>query len=439
MLKSRHNRSRPKKVDWYPRKRYLHFDLPLSRDRASELVTSPERIERHRFLPLMAFEKRDRKYRRRSGGAAQILYKIRNIAYCSNIDACVFGYYAEILVPAYEKIIRELNIEDVVIGYRSVGSNIDLALQAFQEIQSRGACVAFAFDISGFFDNIDHGVLKRNWSRVLNVSFLPADHYKIFRNLTRFSYVNKRAVLNRLGLNASERDSQIRQPLCSIAEFRAIVKGEDGIGSNLVRSNSKAYGIPQGTPISAIAANISMIEFDIRMKALIRAMGGSYRRYSDDILVIVPIINKNYVEDVLLENIKLYTRRLKINKSKTDVVEFPALPAAVVSRPLQYLGFQFDGSRILLRSSTIARYHRRMHKAVGRAFAAQKQVLCGKRSGRAVIYKRSVYADVTHLGSQNFVTSYAKNSHVKMNSSAIRRQMAGHMRKLRYLLGEVDG
>lgn len=39
--------------------------------------------------------------------------------------------------------------------------NIDFANYAFKEIVSRGNCVALVIDIKGFFDNLDHEILKK--------------------------------------------------------------------------------------------------------------------------------------------------------------------------------------------------------------------------------------------------------------------------------------
>ncbi len=392
------------------------------------------KVAQHRFLPLMAFEKRDRKYRRQDDGTARVEFKIRKIAYSSNIDSCIFSYYAHLLHPEYEKILEHFGIEDAVIGYRSVGSNIDLALQAFREIETRGPCVAFAFDISGFFDNIDHGVLKRNWCRVMKCAKLPDDHYHVFRNLTKYSSVNKSAVLRRLGISPATKDRDISLPLCSMGEFRSKIKGENTEDSNLIWVNKKSYGIPQGTAISAIAANISMIEFDLAMKFKISSLGGSYRRYSDDILIIVPAYHRADIEEIMGHALKIYTRNLKIKPSKTEIVEFSSTSILSNARPLQYLGFQFTGSKILIRPNTISKFYRRMRKTVAKAFVSQKKVIEGKLNGRRALQKRAIYADLTHLGHNNFVTSYAKQASKKMSSHAIRRQMAGHMKKIHKLL-----
>jgi len=67
----------------------LHFDGPVSRADATTLVTDPEAVARHPFLPLITFDKRERRFRRKKGTAPKIDIKIRRIAYPSNRDSCI--------------------------------------------------------------------------------------------------------------------------------------------------------------------------------------------------------------------------------------------------------------------------------------------------------------------------------------------------------------
>jgi RNA-directed DNA polymerase len=441
MLKIQRPARRIRKLDWYPQKIYLHFDVPLTRPQATALVTNPAAVKGHSFLPLMAFDKRERRYRRMKNKPPSIKWKVRKLAYCSNRDACIFSYYANLLTEPYEKLIKQLGIDDVVIGYRKLGSNIDLAFAAFTEIKTRGSCVAFAYDISGFFDNMDHGVLKRNWCRVLGTNRLPDGHFTVFERLTKFSSVNRRACLRRLGEKPSAKDGDIkRRPLCSIDQYRRLIRGGDGVSNSLVVPWKKDYRIPQGTPISALAANISMIDFDVEMRRTITALGGSYRRYSDDILIIVPAAHRAAVPDILESSLKLNTRRLKVNLDKADEIEFGpgSLAKGLGTKALQYLGFIFDGQRQFLRSSTLAKYYRRVHRAVGWAKRQQIKVIKGKAAGRVTLHRRRLLANLTHLGSGNFVTTYGADAQAKMGGG-IRQQLSRHPEKLKSLMSRKMG
>jgi retron-type reverse transcriptase len=48
----------------------------------------------------------------------------------------------------------------------------------------------FAFDISSFFDNLNHKLLREVWADVLDVKKLTSDHFNVFKNITRFSHVD---------------------------------------------------------------------------------------------------------------------------------------------------------------------------------------------------------------------------------------------------------
>ena len=62
-------------------------------------------------------------------------------------------------------------------------------------------------------------------------------------------------------------------------------------------------GIPQGLPISAVLANLYLLDFDKNiLDKVVKGKGGFYRRYSDDIIIIANVDDlgeiKNYVENV---------------------------------------------------------------------------------------------------------------------------------------------
>ena len=209
------------------------------------------------------------------------------------------------------------------------------------------------------------------------------------------------------------------------------------MSTNLVEQWRRDYRIPQGTPISALAANISMLDFDIEINRIVKLLGGSYRRYSDDILIVVPSIHRSAVPAILRDTLKNKTRRLRVNDKKTEIIEF--IPGALADGPgtraLQYLGFIFDGRRTLLRSSTISKYYRRVYRAVGSAQKAKKKALSGNLHGRPVLHRRGLLANLTHLGTGNFVTTYAKNAQSTLGGDAIKRQLSRHQKKLNSILG----
>ncbi len=216
----------------------------------------------------------------------------------------------------------------------------------------------------------------------------------------------------------------------------------------LVTRHADKKGIPQGTPLSAMAANMSMLEFDTAVHMVVSVAGGSYRRYSDDILILCPPEHVANLEVAIRQALTVHTKTLSLNGDKREEVRFaltgPNLgpsPPATVARPLQYLGFTFDGYKVCIRGGTVSRYYRRMASSVGVAKARAWLVKDGKLNGRDVVHKREVLASHSHLGTRSFVSSYAKISAEKMGplgADSIRHQLSRHMDVLNRRLGDKD-
>lgn len=64
-----------------------------------------------------------------------------------------------------------------------------------------------------------------------------------------------------------------------------------------------------------------MLEFDVLVKEKIMECKGSYFRYCDDILCIIPNEYEEFILDYITGEIKSKLK-LEINKDKTEVVKF---------------------------------------------------------------------------------------------------------------------
>src|SRR5690348_14689787 len=241
MLVPARKRRVKRKTDWFPTKLYPHFDFSMNREDAEQLVTNPDAVATHPFLPLISFEKRQRRFKSSPAGPKSTT-KIRKLAYASNRDNYIYSYYAEVLGKRYEELIIRLGLGDVVIAYRKGGSNIEHARRVFEQIRSRTPCTALTFDISSFFDRIDHATLKKNWALVLGVETLPKDQYNVFRALTRFSKIKRAELLLRLGLARKTKDKNLPRPICPVTTFRRL--RSDKALPRLVEVNNETYGIP---------------------------------------------------------------------------------------------------------------------------------------------------------------------------------------------------
>lgn len=141
----------------------------------------------------------------------------------------------------------------------------------------------------------------------------------------------------------------------------------------LIEHNPNPYGIPQGSPISDLLANLYMIDFDNEMNQFLASKGGAYYRYSDDILIILPAplddwqTILSYTQTILSKN----TARLTLKDKKKQVYYFHSsvgskdqegtrLYAQRGTNGLEYLGFRYDGKKVYLRNSTISGAQRKM-------------------------------------------------------------------------------
>lgn len=421
-------KSKKKEEGWFEKKGYAHFDLPMTLESARKLVTSPDAVADHEFLPFMSFGITVRRYRDHDDRRN----KTRPIKYASHRDGCVYAYYTKQLQELYEKRLKALGIDKHAIAYRrGLGSNASLARRVFDEVEGRGACVAIAADISGFFDNIDHENLKKEWCQTLGVSKLPDDHYNVFRSLTRWSEINRDECYERLGFA----NKVVKRPLCKTKEeYRNRIKGRDGKNPSLVRKNKnadgtwKTYGIPQGSSASALLSNIYMIPFDLKMKEIEEKIGGFYRRYSDDIIWVCDDKHKDAVIQAVKDALQERGEQLFLSEDKTEVSTFTCYPVNMLScdHPLQYLGFLFDGKKRLIRSQTLGRYWRRTKKSIQ---AIKREARRAKKKGGSdTPHRKSLNRKHTHLGKSNFVTSYAYRVQDEIGGQGdhIRKQLAGH-------------
>ncbi|MCC4264116.1 reverse transcriptase/maturase family protein [Oceanimonas baumannii] len=405
---------------WYRRRGYLHFDLPISLKKATNLVTNPSLVEKHAFFPFISYSVESKKIRKdKATGKVTVKSKERPIAYSSHVDSHIYAYYAEILSNKYERILKYFDLVDNVLAFRGLGkSNIDFAFEAFEQIKNMGSCSAVALDLSKFFDTVDHSLLKMNWANLLGEDKLPADHFNVFKSLTRHSKVDKLKLYEQFDISTNNPKNG-RRRVCSIKGFRDVVRK-----NNLIVVNEDAKGIPQGSPISALLSNIYMLDFDVEMKRYMDIHGGRYYRYCDDMLFIVPTQIRDKVAGHAQREIRKLN--LSINSDKTELRTFSLKGGLLRSdKTLQYLGFVFDGESIYIRSSSLARQSEKMKRGVRLAKNTMRkynEIRKEKGLPERELYKRKLYSRYTHLGGRNFIT-YGLRAAKKMNSKTIKKQL----------------
>lgn len=417
---------------WYRPRRYLHFDEPVGYAKAYAMVKDPVAVAKHSFWPLITYQIKSSKISEDDyTGDLVPSSKTRDISYAAHGDSHILSFYCDQLGQQYEAAIVSAGLGDSVLAFRRLGmNNIDFAKQAFDEIRRQGNCTAIALDITKFFDNIDHALLKQGWKDLLGVRELPADHFVVFKALTKYSTVNRNDLFRTLGISIHNPRSSGRRRVCNPADFRAKVRTE-----NMVSVNSDPFGIPQGTAISALLSNVYMMSFDAIAKDLASSVGGQYLRYCDDILFIAPTAAETRIKDFAEQEIKKI--KLQVNPNKTDICHFSRVPGTddlQADHPLQYLGFLFDGQRVLIRSAAFAKFSNRMKRGLSLA----KQTMRSKNSIRTEkgelprnLFLKKIYSRYSHLGGRNFLR-YGYRAAEKMESTAIKRQLRplwGRLRK----------
>ncbi|AOW20755.1 reverse transcriptase/maturase family protein [Urechidicola croceus] len=434
--------------DWFKLKRYPHIGEPLSLMDYKWIKTYVENkkcIKEHSFLPLIHKCIIKRKYRadivnldrNKKGERKRFIDKpkIRQIYYASHIDSMVFSYYNYLISEEYEKFIETKKFNESIVAYRKIpiviGSdknkcNIDFAKSTFEFIKKNEDknLTAIVADVTAFFDNLDHKILKKQWCKVLNKSTLPEDHYNVFKALTNLHYVEgdqlynsyKGTMLVERGIpNFSKKKGIKRIEIKSNSYFKeknavAYCTKEEFLANNLnlVISEQNKKGIPQGSPISATLANVYMLDFDQEIYEKVETIGGYYQRYSDDLII---VCEQEY-EDEILKFIRDKVKnlaKLEIHPSKTTVYRFEETEGIFkgfeidenskehnYNKCLEYLGFSYDGQRVLIKDSGFSKYYRSMK----RSFKKSTSLAINSKNPDKNLFKSRLYKRFTHRGSK---------------------------------------
>ena len=411
-------------------------------------LKEPDELAKHSFYPFIRRDKKVRRFtRNKTTGKLKIGQKIRPIMYASHADACIYAFYSFMLKDRYEARIADSRLEESVVAYRHIPrtdgtgkgkSNIEFAKEVKDLSSKHDKCAVLCLDVSKFFDTMDHTLIKERWNRLLGTVTLPVGHYTVFKNITKFRYVFLYEALLRLGYGHLKKgkfifgkDKKRHGILCMPAEFRAKI---DTKTKSIVHKNTSPKGIPQGSPISDIIANMYLEDFDRKILVELANFDfGYYRRYSDDILIICPEDKVKSVYDFAVQNIKDDKLVIKPSKSeavtidnKTKVVEDITFQltgepehSSSAHEAFQYLGFEIDAVDMHLRSGTIAAHYRR---ALRRARAGNTE-----KTNKLTVTKQSSKKRKSNRSRWQYFIS----SERRTGSSRIKRQYAKALKRVK--------
>jgi hypothetical protein len=400
---------------WFKLKKYPHIGLPITisdYNWVKDYIMNSEKIRTHSFLPLIHKCISQRKFRpdktkndkTKTGKRYRIKdKKDRHIFFASHIDSIIYSYYNSILAEAYENYIKTTNFNESIVAYRKIpllrGSlnnkcNIDFAKTTFEFIKLNNTkkLSVIVADVTSFFDNLNHKILKHQWTKILNESTLPPDHYNVFKSLTRIKYIEGEQLFNSYNkimyVERGVPNNSNKREYKKIEIEKSIYFKEKNVVAycdkdeflknnlNLIVSKNNEKGIPQGSPISATLANVYMLDFDQTVYDKIIEIEGFYQRYSDDLIVICEqkyedeIINliRTNISDSKIANLEIQSKKTKVYRFENINGIFKGFEidektkAFNFNKTLEYLGFSFDGQRVLVKTSGYSKFYRSMIK-----------------------------------------------------------------------------
>lgn len=441
--------------DWLKFKKYPHIGKPLTRKNDShwvlKYVTSPTKVAEHKFTPLLHKSIHQRKYRPNKGapklnGKRERTVqesKVRPIFYASHLDSILYSYYSHILTNAYEKYLNGKDFGVSAVAYRKIPigpssksnkSNIEFAYEAFSFIEknkSQKLSIIVA-DVTKFFDNLDHRILHRMWKQVLGTHDLPKDHYNIYKSLIKKRFVNEtdlfRKFKNKLiverGIPNNENKTTLKSKkvkniwnlkkervvaYCTKEDFfnnaTSLIRVEKTCSHQhkICRKKCEDKGIPQGTPMSATLANIYMINFDKIIYNKVKAKGGYYQRYSDDLIIVCNQLDETYFNDLIRTSIEDLVK-LNIQTKKTNIYRYEKVKKDFIGgivdekntvsnhKHLEYLGFEYNGENVKVKTVGFSKFYRSMKRSFARGvhFASQPHNKTNKLFEQR-LYKRFTY------------------------------------------------
>lgn len=427
---------------------YRHLDARIPRtmlesNEAFKLIdtlTSPAKLQKHSFYPFLRKDKKVRRFTREYGAdgtsRVKIDQKIRPIMYASHKDACIYGFYAYMLKEKYDKLIDNTALDKSIIAYRRIPrddnsgrnkSNVDFSNDVYTAIKEKDECAVLCVDIKGFFDNMRHDNIRNTWSEVLGEDDLPVGHSIVYKNVTNYRYAFINEVLSKMGEGwivkgrfRYSRTAKRRGMIGNPKLYNKLINN-----TLIIHKNRSIRGIPQGSPISDIIANMYLLNFDREMINFLnsKGRGNLYKRYSDDILIVCAqkdvtavyqriqqLMNHDSI-DLNLSNKKteLFYVNVKsgILKDETALVE----PGYIKNKKaIQYLGFEFDLSDLNIRSGTVASHYRKVAKLAKAKTVDNPKVDVKTKGPNSKKKKRNRY-------------QYLKQAIRKTGSSRLKRQL----------------
>jgi hypothetical protein len=435
---------------WIKLKKYPHIGFPLERKDISMLenyIMNPDKVAKHSFLPFLHRTIYQRKFRPKKDNSRNTESnkrtrekskpKAREIYFASHFDSQIYSYYSHLLSEKYNELLKTKSFDKSIVAYRKIEvvgkkgkhkCNVDFAHETFQFIkdnQDKELTVIVA-DVTKFFDSLDHKILKQKWSQVWDGSTtLPKDHFRVYKSLINMRYVNESLLFRNYKDQIWVKTRKENEPKSfdkrqKLVKHKRFLKDNDAIAYcekieflknslNLISKSTATKGIPQGTALSATLANIYMLDFDQEVQDFIDidSVKGFYQRYSDDLIMVVPRDKQdeaiNHLRSLVDDKVNL-----EIHPDKTKVYHFQNEDEKFIgfevdehtgerkNKTLEYLGFDYDGQRVLIKTAGYSKFNRSMKRSFKRATS----LAIHAKTTDDKLHKSSLFKRFTYKGSK---------------------------------------
>lgn len=388
---------------------YQHIDKIIDIKDVIDKVKDKEYIKRHGFYPFISYKLEFKKFTKEINEKTHHHWKIkeRPIKYASHIDRCIYQWYSYILNNKYNRYCDVNNLNQASIAYRTNlkgKTNIEFAKTAFDFIKRSDECYILVSDFSSFFDFIDHDLLKKYLCEVLATDKLADDFHKIFKSMTKYSYIEK-AVIEKYLISKNIETYESLKSNNSLFEKISWNEAKKDLKEN-IKSNDKNYGIPQGSPLSGVFANVYMIFFDKMVNEYAISNNGLYMRYSDDLIIIIPKNKVDSIQEIWdkLSEVKKFYPNLIMNIEKTSGYLYKngkinSLHESIEGMEksgnfISYLGFSFDGQYVRFRDKTLTKFFYKLYKKIDNMKYREKLRLIKAKKKHSKIDKHRILKEL---------------------------------------------
>ncbi len=168
-----------------------------------------------------------------------------------------------------------------------------------------------------------------------------------------------------------------------------------------------------------------MLDFDQEIFDKVSSINGFYQRYSDDLIIICEQLYEDEIIELIRDKIKSLVD-LEIEPNKTKIFRFEAVNGNLkgfeidentkipnYNKTLEYLGFSFDGERVLIKTSGFSKFYRSMK----RSFKKSTSLALYSKNPDKTIFKSRLYKRFTYKGAKRKLihkpTHYDKTKYEK--------------------------